>query len=330
MRRAFVGASTPVGYCYGYTAKRTKNDTTSSPNPLIFGSTALLILYDEIWFICESFCPEDMRGLPYVKFLDRDAKKFIFTQKELLSDHEELLSLVDNKISAFDIGWQSVLNENFGEEFLRNGKTDNHTHGINALGLGIGGNCDLRSLILDTWIIAKYHYLNLEIALNPFSAVFGTQVYGEDGTPVIKHRKALLTQKLLRIDTTIDLKHPKGPYHPCLDELREDKLIREFRKWIDSKTSSLHNQEVVEIENDVNNRVKELNKKALRKYVSYDSSYNVLIDLAKSSVLDFVYPASIIARIIEKRKKNAALHDLRWQAFIATSRSTAAEYGKGG
>lgn len=30
-----------------------------------------MILYDELWFLCESLCPFNMRKLPYIKYVDK-------------------------------------------------------------------------------------------------------------------------------------------------------------------------------------------------------------------------------------------------------------------
>ena len=46
------------------------NDLQSSPNPILESPMGLLILYDEIVFLCRSLCPDNMRALPYVKYVD--------------------------------------------------------------------------------------------------------------------------------------------------------------------------------------------------------------------------------------------------------------------
>ncbi len=72
VKRALVGTSTPIGYDYKNQAQKASSDLDDSPNPIIYGSMGLFIIYDEIWFACESLCPQSMRHLPYVKFLDRE------------------------------------------------------------------------------------------------------------------------------------------------------------------------------------------------------------------------------------------------------------------
>jgi len=71
-RIAYVGLSTPVFYDYKYPAPQSKADTRSSPNPILDSPYRLLLLYDEIWFLTRSLCPNNMRTLSYVKFLDEE------------------------------------------------------------------------------------------------------------------------------------------------------------------------------------------------------------------------------------------------------------------
>ena len=49
-----------------------------SPNPIIESPLGLMIFYDEILFLCRSICPENMRNLPYVKFVDELYTDFCF------------------------------------------------------------------------------------------------------------------------------------------------------------------------------------------------------------------------------------------------------------
>ena len=73
-RIAFIGLSTPLFYDYRNPASEAISDLRSSPNPILDSPFGLFLLFDEIWFLCRSLCPENMRDLPYVKFLDESGK----------------------------------------------------------------------------------------------------------------------------------------------------------------------------------------------------------------------------------------------------------------
>ena len=73
-RIAFIGLSTPLFYDYRNPASKAISDLGSSPNPILDSPFGLFLLFDEIWFLCRSLCPQNMRDLPYVKFLDESGK----------------------------------------------------------------------------------------------------------------------------------------------------------------------------------------------------------------------------------------------------------------
>src|SRR5215204_5796630 len=70
VRIGLVGLSTPIAFDYGVEATRTLADVASSPNPILDSPFGLMLLYDELWFVCRSLCPENMRGCSFVRFLD--------------------------------------------------------------------------------------------------------------------------------------------------------------------------------------------------------------------------------------------------------------------
>ena len=70
MRIGLVGLSSPVFYDYRHPASIAPSDLSSSPNPVLEGAFGALLLYDELWFLCRSLCPENMRSISCVKFLD--------------------------------------------------------------------------------------------------------------------------------------------------------------------------------------------------------------------------------------------------------------------
>lgn len=85
---AYIGLSGPTNYDYINTASPTRNDISSSPNPILENAFGLAIFYDEIWFLCESLCPNSLRGHPRIKYIDEILKKPpIPTLKKKLNSH---------------------------------------------------------------------------------------------------------------------------------------------------------------------------------------------------------------------------------------------------
>ena len=72
MRIGLIGLSTPIAFDYGVEATRAPADLASSPNPILDSPFGLMLLYDELWFLTRSLCPENMRGCSFVRFLDEE------------------------------------------------------------------------------------------------------------------------------------------------------------------------------------------------------------------------------------------------------------------
>jgi hypothetical protein len=322
MRRAFVGFSTPIGYDYVRQAARAPNDQNSSPNPIIYGATGLLTLYDEIWFACESLCPAGMRRLPYVKFLDEHAQGTDLVSDEMEQSVEDVL-----QFSPFcdTGGLDDIFGQNYSDGMLkyagRRDGVDNHTHGLNFLGITASGNVGDRQLATDLWLLDKFDELRLDLVLNPLTARSAIGIGGDSlRSEVVKLGRLELTEKVVSVRSLYDIVGDSGPYHPSLEEIREDDLIVEFREWMDEQTTRLDNQQALEIAIQVDQRVKDITRSSIRKYVETDNLENVAIDLLKDGVLELVPFATPIHRTLEKFHRNARVKPLRWGAFVALAR----------
>ena len=91
-RTAYIGISYPLLYDYRYQADKSPNDLLDSPNPIIESPLGLMIFYDEILFLCRSVCPNNMRNLPYVRFVDELFPDFCF--KDLLECADEMRDII--------------------------------------------------------------------------------------------------------------------------------------------------------------------------------------------------------------------------------------------
>jgi hypothetical protein len=131
MRIAFIGLSGPLFYDYRNPARKAPSDLESSPNPVLDSPFGLLLLFDEIWFLCRSLCPDNMRDLPYVKFLDEtgtlpkldnttisDATKSIKADRLLYNSYEKFTERFFAKY------WKTVRQVGI----IWNAAPDNHTH----------------------------------------------------------------------------------------------------------------------------------------------------------------------------------------------------------
>ncbi len=73
MRIAYIGLSGPIFYDYKYPARQVLTSIPRSPNPVLDSPFGLFLLFDEIWFLARGLCPDNMRDLSYVHFLDEES-----------------------------------------------------------------------------------------------------------------------------------------------------------------------------------------------------------------------------------------------------------------
>lgn len=102
-RTAYIGISYPLLYDYRHQADKSSNDLLDSPNPIIESPLGLMIFYDEILFLCKSVCPNNMRNLPYVKFVDEIYVDFDFKGIWECANEKENSITVNTKLSYSDI-----------------------------------------------------------------------------------------------------------------------------------------------------------------------------------------------------------------------------------
>ncbi len=321
MKRAFVGFSTCIGYDYRNQAKRAKSDTRSSPNPVLYGATALMLLYDEIWFACESLCPQSMRKLPYVRFLQESALRV--DQGGGIEQEARLLAeAIDEAEKLYSSEGYIDIRETLPRRFTM-GAVDNHTHGLNALGLQLQANSATIQLAIDLVILANLKLTGLEIVLNPRTSKaiwtpFGAIDTTSDG---INFSNIELSERLINVNSTYDYAAVKGPYHPVIDEMRADPLLKDFRRWVSGNTSRLDNQEIQNIEHEINQKITDLTDAGIRKYVAKTSLVQAPVQMLKSAALSIMPPANGFAKAIEIVKANKKADTLRWLAFVALSRN---------
>ena len=250
MRRAFVGLSTPIGFDYENTATKTQSDHSSSPNPILDSPFGILLLFDEIIFLSRSLCPENMRSLPYVKFLD---------EQGLVPD----ISSIDfNGVGTkFQEHWDALRNRGdhdkivpFSEAIRNAGVTwrmgvDNHSHTLNIGPFMKVANADISNLVFDIAICEQLSYENIELVTNSRLQ------------PILEVNEAqwadMRLTELLVLDDIPNYLTPKGPYHQVIEEVRENAYLKDFRKWIVQQDKAPSESELKEIEESVSASLKE-------------------------------------------------------------------------
>jgi hypothetical protein len=312
MRRiGYVGLSTPIYYDYKYMASQAPSDDSSSPNPILEGAFGALLLYDELWFLCRSLCPENMRQLRYVKFLDEagDAPDIdpkwlqdpedVFSA-EALSDFAESSSSYKKVKDQAHIHWKSA--------------TDNHTHELIIGNQRLSGNSwSARNVVFDTLVVERLP-LKVELITNSFSSrLFKTEMS--------TGKKLQLTESLVLNDVPQFIS-PAGPYHACVEEVRNSPYLTSFRDWITKEAFTANQTEVNEMKREVESNLAEAQKQVFLKYLHPAGSYKSFAETVIGAGVDSLIPGvAAVKDLFGQRNEEKKKQALRWQGFILDARS---------
>lgn len=257
-RIGYIGLSSPIAFDYSNQASRTSNDTTtySSPNPIYMGGLGMLLLYDELWFLCESLCPENMRKLDYVKFIDQEFPMLDF--KEI---HNQALTMYFHQPSdrcllaeylsyeaslkyakAYDSLWDSIryTRETINRDLGSNNDLGTNTHSILIQGLHLYPEPNEQSTfnyLFDTLTMEALYEktgVHMEYLVKAPVSIFIEDIFSTKLPPTTNQTKAVELLSIKKIPNYITA---KGPYHPCVDDIRSMSTLKDFRAKIASLSS---------------------------------------------------------------------------------------------
>lgn len=269
-KAVYVGLSGPTYYDYRNQAQTSLNDRSSSPNPVLENAFGLAVFYDEIWFLCESFCPQSLRGHPKVRYVDRhlQGKK----NNALLAQITSILSNNDDALPSDE----AAVRQNFaqyadgilkaGVSWGSNGALDNHTHGLTILGAHISANSNSGyRLHQDLKIVELLRKsMALDIALNSFGhnlhKVLRPSEY--DATLEIAKRAQL---GAYIINAEIDnLVSTVGPDSNVFEKIHESSFVKDFRHFLMSKDVTSAGEVYLEVINEIDHAIKQQIRKSAR------------------------------------------------------------------
>lgn len=309
-RIGFVGLSTPSFYDYAHRASVAPSDRSSAPNPVIEGAFGALLLYDELWFVCRSLCPENMRGLPYVRFLDEEGR-LPPVDPEWLPDPETMFDPAS--IESFREAGRAY-------DFARrragihwDAAADNHTHGLQVGGHRLTGNSwSIKNVMYDVLMTERLP-ANVELITNTFSAALFT-------AEASVNAGLLLTERLV-LDDVPQHMSPKGPYHPCLEEVRGSAFLSNFRRWMATARPGGSGAEVEEMKREVEAKLAEAQREVFMRHLDPKGSFRSFADTIVGVGMDAIVPgASTIKDLIGQRTAEKEKQGMRWQGFLLDAR----------
>lgn len=317
MRIAYVGLSTPLFYDYHFPASKAPSDLSSSPNPILDSPFGIMLLFDEIWFLCRSLCPDNMRSLSYVRFMDEQGllppiEDIKFPDLyEAIKNNKELLAKYNDFYDVFKTYEESLKSVGY----IWGRWPDNHSHGL-KLGSVIrsANSVRIENVLFDIEVVKRLEKKNIELITNRFS-----QRWLQTGSnPFLQSH----VTELLVINNIPNYLSRYGPYHPCTEEARENKYLKDFRKWVVQQPLSFDKNELLDIMKSVESAIKETQDKLFLQYLDRSTFYKSVGKTLVGTAMDLLVPGvSAIATIAEEIVSYFDRGKTRWQGFIVSMRS---------
>lgn len=313
-RIGYVGLSTPSFYDYRHPASIAPSDESSSPNPIIEGAFGALFLYDELWFLCRSLCPENMRTLSYVKFLD-EMKMIPEFDPNWLPSPEQIFD--PSAIAAFHNSSSDYELVKAQANVYWDAAADNHSHGLKIGQIHLSGNSwNIKNVVFDV-LLAERLPQKVELITNSFSS----RLFKVEAST----RAKLQLSEVLVLDSVPQFLGPLGPYHPCMEQVRESSYLRDFRKWIQADDILASGKEVIEIKREVESKLKEDQKRIFLKYLEPRGSYKSFAETMIGVGMDALIPGtSVVKDLMGQLSEEKEKQGLRWQGFILDARGKVA------
>ncbi len=320
-RKALVGTSSPIGYDYRTKATKAKSDLSSSPNPILDSPFGILLFYDELWFFCRSLCPENMRELPYVHFVDEEIGipenigQLGWKELDALKDSEEWKGLVRSRRI---IPGRDPFREGFGKYGVTwDNAIDNHTHGLSIGGIEANGNPTEDRLLFDLVLSKSLKLDGFELITNSYThTMLESPRYS--GVPSHEISEFMVVQDIPNYLSKM------GPYHPVVDEARENQYLIDFRVWAAQAGKSTSIAELKEAKEAVERSIQETQDKLFLRYLDPKSFYKSLGKSVIGDGIGILIPGTstattVVEHMLERKEKNV----IRWQGFLVSMRGKA-------
>lgn len=204
--RLLIGVSSPVGYFY------LREREMGRPAPILESPLSYVLLYDEIWFLSRKLCPYNMEHLDFVHFVD----------EELCPEGLPMDALHD--FEKPDYGtfpweeWKAIIMNTIGHRW----NYDNHARQLKFGELSLLPTPgQYVNLLVDRHVATSY---GMDLVENSANAIWSRHF--DENELRLSISEKLLTSPITSLQT-ID-----GPWHDSMTDLRNDRLLKEYRKKI--------------------------------------------------------------------------------------------------
>lgn len=312
-RIAFIGLSGPLFYDYANPAGKAPADMMSSPNPILAAPVSLMLLFDELWFLTRSLCPDNLRDSSFVKFVDEQGR---------LDDlnPSEAETWVELNSSELEKHAYEFIRDNFFDNYSAvlkstgvnwRGACDNHSHRLKIGPFMVSANsATFRSALFDLFIHSKLSDSRVELIANPYlERLMETSVFPAGR---LNFSERIIGPRLINWQSAV------GPYQPEIEDLRHHRYLEDYRVWILQQDVSFDEKEACERREAVEREISSAMRKALLEKLDDGSIVRNSALLLGKAALDFVTGgiSGHLADAAEAVKKTVETKSMRWQGFL--------------
>lgn len=319
MRKAYIGLSSPIFYDYGNPASQVSDRQVSSPNPILDGPFGLMLFFDELWFLTRSLCPENLRSSQFVFFLDESnlLDGFDFDADYEIEDYFDPAQLEHQRAGFSD--YEATLFKKGIHWWGQGARIDNHTHQLVSPALKsewvpIANSMDARRVVFD---LAVMNHLGAGYEL--ITNTFTDRLLALDDCSIVSPRE--FADAMLYIDDIPNYQTPTGPYHSCIDELRERGDLPHFRQWICGVSKTVSRKEIAEVKQGVEATLRDSIDRIVTRYFDKGTEVTSLGKTFFGWSLDWAAPGTgRIYKMIDSWSDHRKREKSRWQGFLLAAR----------
>lgn len=286
-RRIYIGLSGPTFFDYQHQAPKTANDGHSSPNPVLENALGLTVFYDEVWFLCESLCPQTLRGHDKVKYLDQQVNTQFAGQYEAvvasLSDPCETAGQAHGDVlsSNFEHYWKKV--ERAGVYWSdRPGRAlDNHSHALKILGVSASANSNRFDELGKDLALCRtlQRHGNFDLCLNSFTRNLYNRLYPNQFDPLVAASDHAMCGGAVINAFVPNCMTVNGPDPDVFDKIANSRYAAQFRGYIQARQIEDAYACHIEVIEEINHAISDATRRAADAVHPTRGLTSILIDV---------------------------------------------------
>ena len=319
-RIAYIGLSFPIRF--DKTVETKSWLTNGAPIlrfPYIESPWGMMLLFDELWFLCQDVCPVNMRNCSFVKFISEMYPQLDYQKLFYSTSYEKIKP--DCHIMSSD-------------EFYAN-----YQSYPGSITTGPYADCYVGNMRLKGGVSSENYLFDLkvkqeveQVSKRKLEMITNSHIRYEN---YLSQVKVLDFSNTLILNGVPNYIEQLGPYHPIIEEFRDSQYISDYRKWILSLTDHIQQHEIVEMKEAVEADLRTISEKLMLKYMNEHSQRQFYKSTAKTVINTAIgcfvapYSVAVAAKDIWDSKKTAEeVEAERWSAFLIESRNKYSELMK--